>query len=428
MDDTQNKPLAERMRPTTLDELLGQNRIVGEDSMLKRALESGSVPSMIFWGPPGCGKTSLAHVIQHQTDHAFISLSAVHSGKKEVRDAIVEAEKRMGFNKQKTILFIDEIHRFNKAQQDSLLHASETGIVTLIGATTENPSFEVNNALLSRCQLILFAPLGESELLNLIEQALNSDPRGLCSSKTIENDAALSLISQADGDARYLLNQLEWIVEHSIGDIITPATLEEVQVENPLRYDKKDENHYNFISVLHKSIRGSDVDAALYWLHRMIQSGEDPRYLLRRLMRMAMEDIGNADPQAIQLATSCQQAYDFLGVPEGLIALDQLTIYLATAPKSNKIEMAELKAHALVKEHGNLPVPKAFRNPVNKTGKTLGYGDGYKYDHDFPHSFSGQNHLPQKLLGTTIYEPTPHGFEKTIAQRMEFWRKNRESK
>ncbi|MGL1936908.1 MAG: replication-associated recombination protein A [Fibrobacterales bacterium] len=428
MNDTPTTPLAERMRPTTLDELLGQSRIIGEGSMLKRALEGGSVPSMIFWGPPGCGKTSLAHVIRHQTDHAFIALSAVHSGKKEVREAIVEAEKRTAFNKQKTILFIDEIHRFNKAQQDSLLHASETGVVTLIGATTENPSFEVNNALLSRCQLILFAPLGEEELLNLIDQALNNDPRGLCSDKTIEKEAALSLISQADGDARYLLNQLEWIAEHSTSDSISSETLKEVQIENPLRYDKKDENHYNFISVFQKSIRGSDVDAALYWLHRMIQAGEDPRYLLRRLMRIAIEDIGNADPQAIQLATSCQQAYDFLGIPEGLMALDQLTIYLATAPKSNKVEMAEIKANALVKEYGNLPVPKAYRNAVNKTGRKLGYGDGYKYDHDFPHSYAGQNHLPQKLLGTTIYEPTPHGFEKTIAQRMEFWRKSRESK
>ncbi len=426
MQQDTHSPLAERMRPNTLDELMGQHRIIGEGTMLKKALENGTVPSMIFWGPPGCGKTSLAHVIKNQCDHAFIALSAVHAGKKDVKEAIESAQKRREFNNQKTVLFIDEIHRFNKAQQDSLLHASETGLVTLIGATTENPSFEVNNALLSRCQLLLLAPLQEKEMRTLINQALNDDPRGLQCGKNITDDAALSLISQADGDARYLLNQLEWIVEHCSEDNITSEVLKTVQVENPLRYDKKDENHYNCISVFQKSIRGSDVDAALYWLHRMIQAGEDPRYLLRRLIRIAMEDIGNADPQALQLATSCQQAYDFLGIPEGLIALDQLTIYLATAPKSNKVELAEIEANRLVKEHGNLPVPKSFRNAVNKTGKKLGYGDGYKYDHDYPHAFSGQNHLPQKLKGVTIYEPTNHGFEKTITQRMEFWKNHRE--
>ncbi|NLB62852.1 MAG: replication-associated recombination protein A [Fibrobacter sp.] len=426
------RPLAERMRPQNLDEVLGQSRILSDNSILRRSLETDNIPSLIFWGPPGCGKTSLAHVIEQQSRSFFAKLSAVNAGVRDVKDAIGQAHERRRRG-QKTILFIDEIHRFNKNQQDALLGAVEDGTITLIGATTENPSFEINNALLSRCQLILFSPLKEDDLYKLFWLAVKDHPRGL-GQKQVEIDDAVvkKLVYQSEGDARYLLNQIEWIFQAlNNPNSIALADLEGIQYQKPLRYDKQYDEHYNLISALHKSVRGSDVHAALYWLHRMLQAGEDPRYLLRRLMRMAMEDIGLADPHAIQIATSCREAYDFLGKPEGLISLDQLTVYLSLAPKSNALEIAAAHADALVKEHGTLPVPKAFRPNSSKTADKLGYGHGYLYDHDAPNAYSGQDHLPQKLLGTVIYKPTNYGNEQNLATRLDQlkkWRKERAEK
>ena len=413
------QPLAERLRPQNLDEFLGQNKILGEQSLLRRSLENDTVPSMIFWGPPGCGKTSLAHVIRQKTKKRFVALSAVASGVKEVKEVLADA-RQMKKAFLDTILFIDEIHRFNKGQQDALLGAVEDGTVTLIGATTENPGFEVNGALLSRCQLILFAPLSSDDLRTLIFSALRDHPRGLqLKDVEIEDAVVDKLIAQSEGDARFLLNQLEWIGK-SLGDRkkIDEKLLEEFQYKKPLRYDKNGEEHYNLISALHKSVRGSDPDAAVYWLHRMLQGGEDPRFILRRLMRMAMEDVGLADPNALLLATSAREAYDFMGVPEGLIALDELAIYLSLAPKSNSLELAGMAADSIIQRTGTLPVPRAFRNSVTRVGKQLGYGNGYEYDHDSPGAYSAQEHLPKALEGTEIYHPTNYGKEKLLAERL----------
>ena len=414
-------PLPERMRPKSLDQYVGQRHLVGEGCVLRKMIESGNLSSFILWGPPGVGKTTLAHIIAETMDRDFYTLSAVTSGVKDVRDVFDKAKKGGLFNqKGAPILFIDEIHRFNKGQQDALLGAVEDGTVTLIGATTENPGFEVNGALLSRCQLILFAPLSKEDLRTLIFSALRDHPRGL-QLKDIEIDEAVvdKLIAQSEGDARFLLNQLEWIGKNlGSNKKIDEKLLEEFQYKKPLRYDKSGEEHYNLISALHKSVRGSDPDAALYWMHRMLQGGEDPRFILRRLMRMSMEDIGLADPNALLLATSAREAYDFMGIPEGLIALDELAVYLALAPKSNSLELAGMKADAIVKQTGTLPVPRAYRNSVTRVGKQLGYGNGYEYDHDSPGGYSAQEHLPTQLVGTTIYEPKPYGREKALGERL----------
>lgn len=415
-----DQPLAERLRPQNLDEFLGQNKILGAQSLLRKSLENDTVPSMIFWGPPGCGKTSLANIIKQKTKKAFVALSAVSSGVKEVKEVLADARKMKAMF-QDTILFIDEIHRFNKGQQDALLGAVEDGTVTLIGATTENPGFEVNGALLSRCQLILFAPLSKEDLRTLIFSALKDHPRGL-QLKDVEVEEAVvdKLIAQSEGDARFLLNQLEWIGGNLGGrKVIDEKLLEEFQYKKPLRYDKSGEEHYNLISALHKSIRGSDPDAAIYWLHRMLQGGEDPRYLLRRMIRMSMEDVGLADPNALLLATSAREAYDFLGNPEGLIALDELAVYLALAPKSNSLEVAGFAADDVIRQTGTLPVPRAFRNSVTRVGKQLGYGNGYQYDHDSPGGYSAQEHLPKQLEGMRFYQPKQIGKEKLFAERLE---------
>ncbi|PBC74774.1 replication-associated recombination protein A [Fibrobacter intestinalis] len=419
MNNPNEKPLAERLRPTSLDEFLGQNKILGDKSMLRQSVESDSVPSMIFWGPPGCGKTSLANVIRMHTQKRFVSLSAVECGVKEVKAVLAEAKANLEMG-LRTILFIDEIHRFNKSQQDALLKAVEDGTITLIGATTENPGFEVNSALLSRCQLILFAPLSTTELSQLALLALKEHPRGLgLQDVEISEESIAKLVAQADGDARFLLNQIEWIAKNLGGrKTIDEKMLDEIQYKKPLRYDKSSEEHYNLISALHKSVRGSDPDAAVYWLHRMLQGGEDPRFILRRLIRMAMEDVGLADPNAILLATAAREAFDFLGVPEGLIGLDEVAIYLALAPKSNSVEVASMTADQIIKRTGTLPVPRAFRNSVTQVGKQLGYGNGYLYDHDSPGAYSAQEHLPKELVGTEIYTPTEYGKEKKLADRL----------
>ena len=414
-----DQPLAERLRPATLDEFLGQSKILGPQSMLRKSLENDTVPSMIFWGPPGCGKTSLAHVIHAHTQKRFVAISAVSSGVKDVKAVLAEAKATQSLG-QGTILFIDEIHRFNKGQQDALLGAVEDGTVTLIGATTENPGFEVNSALLSRCQLILFAPLSKEDLSKLVLAALKMHPRGLkLDDVEIAPEIIDKLVTQADGDARFLLNQVEWIAGN-LGNrkVIDEALLEEMQYKKPLRYDKSSEEHYNLISALHKSVRGSDPDAAVYWLHRMLQGGEDPKFILRRLTRMAMEDIGLADPNALLLANAARQAFEFMGVPEGIIGLDEVAIYLSLAPKSNTVEVAGMTADAIIKQTGTLPVPRAFRNSVTKVGEALGYGDGYRYDHDSPGAYSAQEHLPKQIEGVEIYKPTEYGKEKQLAERL----------
>lgn len=414
-------PLAERLRPTSIDEFMGQSKILGAGSLLRKSLETDTIPSMIFWGPPGCGKTSLANVIKNSSRKKFVALSAVTSGVKEVKEALADARTPSMWNANGTILFIDEIHRFNKGQQDALLGAVEDGTVTLIGATTENPGFEVNSALLSRCQLILFAPLSSEDLKKLLFSALKTHPRGLRRDDVeISDEVAEKLVALSDGDARFLLNQLDWIIGN-LGDRkeINEEFLEEIQYKKPLRYDKGGEEHYNLISALHKSVRGSDPDAAVYWLHRMLNAGEDPRFILRRLIRMSMEDIGLADPNALLLATSAREAYDFLGVPEGLIALDEVAVYLALAPKSNALEIAGMTADSVIRETGTLPVPRAFRNSVTKVGEKLGYGNGYQYDHDSPGAYSGQDHLPKQLQGTEFYHPTVYGKEKALGERLQ---------
>lgn len=414
-------PLAERLRPTSIDEFMGQSKILGAGSLLRKSLETDTIPSMIFWGPPGCGKTSLANVIKNSSRKKFVALSAVTSGVKEVKEALADARTPSMWNANGTILFIDEIHRFNKGQQDALLGAVEDGTVTLIGATTENPGFEVNSALLSRCQLILFAPLSSEDLKKLLFSALKTHPRGLRRDDVeISDEVAEKLVALSDGDARFLLNQLDWIIGN-LGDRkeINEEFLEEIQYKKPLRYDKGGEEHYNLISALHKSVRGSDPDAAVYWLHRMLNAGEDPRFILRRLIRMSMEDIGLADPNALLLATSAREAYDFLGVPEGLIALDEVAVYLALAPKSNALEIAGMTADSVIRETGTLPVPRAFRNSVTKVGEKLGYGNGYQYDHDSPGAYSGQDHLPKQLQGTEFYHPTIYGKEKALGERLQ---------
>lgn len=417
------------MRPQNLEEFRGQHRLLQEGALLQRSLKNDRIPSMIFWGPPGCGKTSLAEVIRLSSSSRFLSLSAVSSGIKEVKAAIAEATQLKGSGK-KTILFIDEIHRFNKSQQDALLQAVEQGTITLIGATTENPSFEVNNALLSRCQLVLFSPLDETALTELFWSALRDHPRGLKREIDVDAEVISRIVSEADGDARYLLNQLEWI-EAALPEktvAIDLDFLKKIHYEKPLRYDKSGDQHFNIISAFHKSIRGSDPDAALYWMHRMLQAGEDPRYLLRRMIRIASEDVGLADPQALVQATAARGAYDFLGIPEGVLALDQLAVYLALAPKSNSLEVAAANADRLVRSRGDLPVPRAFRNAVNKTGRDLGYGKGYLYDHDSADGYTGQDHLPIEIQGQQIYTPSNHGFEQKLAQRMQWLQEKRQSK
>lgn len=429
MSPFEEQPLAERLRPQSLEDVLGQEALLAPTSSLRRQLDRGHCPSMILWGPPGCGKTTLATLIQRYINKRYKSLSAVSSGVKDVKAVIEAATLDKTLDGQTTLLFIDEIHRFNKSQQDALLNAVENGIITLIGATTENPSFEVNNALLSRCQLVLVAPLNHEHLQNLALKAFTAMEETLGFEIAKTDEAMEQICQQAQGDARYLLNQIEWIARSlNQEEELTLESLAQHSLKKPLRYDKSGEEHYNLISVFHKSIRGSDVQAALYWLHRMLKAGEEPHYLLRRMTRMANEDIGLADPQAIQQAVAARQAFDFLGIPEGILALDQLAIYLATAPKSNKVELAYFKAESLVQQHGTLKVPKAFRNPVNKTGKSLGYGQGYEYDHNSPHAYSAQEHLPEGLEGTQIYEPGVYGFEKEIQKRMDWWEELKNNK
>jgi putative ATPase len=426
-------PLAERMRPKTLDEFFGQNDIVGEGKILRRMLEQGTLESsLIFWGPPGCGKTTLAHIIAEKVDVHFVFFSAVTSGIADVRRVVGEAGQRLGYNGRRTILFIDEIHRFNKAQQDAFLPHIENGTIILIGATTENPSFEVISPLLSRCRVFVLRPLSEEDIARILRSALDDDRRGL-GSRTIDADSdTLGYLAHlANGDARTALNALEMAVASFPGAgpvTMTREAVEEAVQKRSILYDKEGEEHFNIISALHKCLRGGDPDAGLYWLARMLEVGEDPLYVARRLVRFASEDVGNADPQAIQVSIAAMEAVRFIGMPEGKLALAQLVTYLALAPKSNALEKAYNAAAADVEEHGPLPVPLWIRNAPTRLMKDLGYGDGYIYPHEDRNAVVAQEYFPEKIAGSRYYKPVERGFEREMIKRLDYWMRLREKK
>ena len=413
------QPLAERLRPRTLDDYIGQKHLVGENAVLRKMIEAGRITSFILWGPPGVGKTTLAQIIANRLETPFYTLSAVTSGVKDVRDVIEKAQKGRFFNEASPILFIDEIHRFSKSQQDSLLGAVERGIVTLIGATTENPSFEVIRPLLSRCQLYVLKSLDKDDLLQLLDRAIHTDIMLRERNITLKETAAM--IRYSGGDARKLLNILELVVEASPeGDVvITDDIVVSRLQQNPLAYDKDGEMHYDIISAFIKSIRGSDPDAALYWLARMIEGGEDPKFIARRLVISASEDIGLANPNALLLANAAFDAVNKIGWPEGRIPLAEATVYLATSEKSNSAYLAIDKALDLVRGTGNQPVPLHLRNAPTKLMADLGYHDGYLYPHDYPGHYVKQQYMPDALKGQQIWQPQPHSAaEARIAERI----------
>ncbi|MGJ1462439.1 replication-associated recombination protein A [Sphingobacterium siyangense] len=411
-------PLAERLRPRQLSDYVGQQHIVGPDAVLYHAIQQKNIPSMILWGPPGVGKTSLALLIARELDRPFFSLSAIQAGVKDIREVIEKAERLMNFNQDQPILFIDEIHRFSKSQQDSLLGAVERGLVTLIGATTENPSFEVISALLSRCQVYVLEHLSEEDLIGLIQKALHEDE--YLQQQTIVVEEYEALLRLSGGDARKLLNVLELVVNAAVlhKEPITNAfVLKQVQ-QNMAIYDKAGEQHYDIISAFIKSIRGSDPNAAVYWLARMIEGGEDPSFIARRLLILASEDIGNANPNALLLANNCFQAVNVIGWPESRIILSQTVIYLATSVKSNASYEAINKAQALVKQTGDLSVPLHIRNAPTKLMKDLNYGAEYKYAHAYPGNFVVQEFLPKEISGVKLYEPGQNLQEEKLRQSL----------
>lgn len=411
-------PLAERMRPNNLDEYVGQRHLVGPDAVLRKAIASKQLPSMIFWGPPGVGKTTLANIIAQNLDRPFFNLSAINSGVKDIREVIDKAAALKGGFLGQPVLFIDEIHRFSKSQQDSLLGAVERGLVTLIGATTENPSFEVISALLSRCQVYILQALSEEELAGLLQTAIEKDV--ILKEKQITIKEHEALIRLSGGDARKLLNVLEIAVQ-GIGGLKIELTNENVlrhAQQNLALYDKAGEQHYDIISALIKSIRGSDPNAAVYWLARMIDGGEDPLFIARRLLILSSEDIGNANPNALLLANNCFQAVNVIGYPEARIILSQCVTYLASSAKSNASYEAINKAQALVKQTGNLPVPLAIRNAPTKLMKDLDYGKNYEYSHQFEGNFSNQEYMPEGLSGTKLYEPGKNPAEEKLREKL----------
>ncbi|MBF1428910.1 replication-associated recombination protein A [Hoylesella nanceiensis] len=414
------KPLAERLRPNSLEEYVGQQHIIGKGAPLRRIIESKhGIPSFILWGPPGVGKTTLATIISHTIDVPFYTLSAVTSGVKEVREVIDKATKERFFSNSAPILFIDEIHRFSKSQQDSLLGAVEKGVVTLIGATTENPSFEVIRPLLSRCQTYILQPLSKNDLETLLQRAITEDVE--LQQRNIELRETDALLHFSGGDARKLLNILELVVDAFEGDdkvIITNDFVKQCLQQNPLAYDKGGEMHYDIISAFIKSIRGSDPDAAIYWLARMISAGEDPKFIARRLVISASEDIGLANPNALLLANAAFDAVQKIGWPEGRIPLAEATIYLATSPKSNSAYLAINKALEIVNETGNQPVPLHLRNAPTTLMKEVGYGDGYKYSHDYPNNFVEQQYMPDALLGMRLWQAQHSSNEEKLYQQM----------
>jgi len=417
-------PLADRMRPRSLDEVVGQEHLLGPGRVLRTALERGELHSMILWGPPGSGKTTLASLMARVAGARFVAFSAVLSGVKEIRQVVAEADVERTRRRVRTILFVDEIHRFNRAQQDAFLPHVEKGTIVLIGATTENPSFEVNSALLSRCRVYVLRPLGEEQLVAIMKAAVADTERGLGGAGVRATDDALRAIARlANGDARGGLNVLELAAQLADGGAITEATIREASQRRTLLYDKSGEEHYNLISALHKSLRDSDPDASLYWMTRMLDSGEDALYVARRLVRFASEDVGNADPQALLLTLAAKEAYDFLGSPEGELVLAQATLYLALAPKSNAAYVAYNEARADVDAAPAEPVPLHIRNAPTGLMKDLGYGKGYQYAHDAPDARVSQEHLPDSLRGRQYYRPVARGLEAELAHRLAEWRR-----
>ncbi len=426
-------PLAARMRPRTLDELVGHEKLVGRGTLLRRAIEADQLSSIVLWGPPGTGKTTIARVIANATKAHFVAVSAVSSGVADLRAAIKEASDRLGMHGQRTVLFIDEIHRFNKAQQDAILPYVEDGTVILIGATTENPSFEVNSPLLSRSRVLVLQSLTDADIERILRNALTDTERGLGGRNlSVEPEALALLVNLANGDARFALNTLEFAAAGMDGGVVDADLVQEAAQRRASTYDKTGEDHYDTISALHKSLRGSDPDASLYWLARMLERGDDPLYVARRLVRFASEDVGLASPQALQLAIAAQQAIHFLGMPEGALALAELVVYLALTPKSNAIYRGYGEVQRDVEQTRNDPVPLHLRNAPTGLMKELGYGKGYRYAHDYDAGVVAQQNLPENLAGRRYYEPTNRGFERELSERLqrirEIYASNEESK
>ncbi|OGR10841.1 MAG: AAA family ATPase [Deltaproteobacteria bacterium RIFOXYB12_FULL_58_9] len=424
--DTGHSPLADRMRPRTLDEIVGQEHLLGQGRALRRMAERGEIRSMLLWGPPGSGKTTIARALAGTLNAELENVSAVMSGVKELREVVARARELRNYHRRRTVLFIDEIHRFNKAQQDALLPHVEAGLVTLIGATTENPSFEVNAALLSRCKVFVLKSLDNAALAQVVETALRDPERGLAHRFTTANNVIEAIASGSHGDARRALNTVELacdLCEQAGETELTIEHVEEAAQHKALLYDKAGEEHYAVISAFIKSMRGSDPDAAVYWLVRMLEAGEPPRFILRRMVIFASEDIGNADPRALQVAVNALQAFELVGLPEGVLPLTQTATYLATAPKSNAALTAYGAARKDILDLGPLPVPAKLKNAATNLNKSLGYSKGYKYPHNFDGNYVPETYLPDALTGRVYYQPSDQGEETVIAERLVRWRK-----